>query len=120
MFGIVLACIVLGVPIGLVVVGFTAAAALSSSCALSTLRPVGIGENSFVYAADGTLLGSIPAERNRQPVPLRRISPWLQKGAVAIEDRRFYEHGGVDYQAIFRALWKDLTAGRVQILLHHQ
>src|SRR5439155_11391796 len=65
------------------------------------------------YAADGTLLGSIPAERNRQPVPLRRISPWLQKGAVAIEDRRFYEHGGVDYQAIFRALWKDLTAGRV-------
>ena len=111
--GIVLACIVLGVPIGLVVVGFTAAAALSSSCTLSALRPVGIGENSFVYAADGSLLGSIPAERNRQPVPLRRISPWLQKGAVAIEDRRFYEHGGVDYQAIFRALWKDLTAGRV-------
>jgi penicillin-binding protein 1A len=32
---------------------------------------------------------------------------------VAIEDRRFYEHGGVDYQAILRALWRDLTAGKV-------
>jgi penicillin-binding protein 1A len=111
--GIALACLAIAVPVGLVLVGFTAAAALSSSCSLSSLHPVGIGQNSFVYAADGSLLGSIPAERNRQPVPLRRISPWLRKGAVAVEDRRFYEHGGVDYEAILRALWKDLTAGRV-------
>jgi penicillin-binding protein 1A len=101
------------VPVVLAVAGFTAAEALSASCDLSSLRPVGIGQNSFVYAADGSLLGSIPAERNRQPVPLRRISPWAAKAAVAIEDRRFYQHGGVDYWAIGRALWKDLTAGRV-------
>src|SRR5581483_5402994 len=105
--------VLLAIPVALVAAGLTAAAAFSGSCSLASLRPVGIGQNSFVYAADGSLLGSIPAERNRQPVALRRISPWLRKAAVDIEDRRFYEHGGVDYRAILRALWKDLTAGKV-------
>ena len=41
-----------------------------------------------------SLLGSIPAERNREPVTLGRMSPWLPKATVAVEDRRFYEHGG--------------------------
>ena len=48
--------------------GFGAGTALSVSCDLGALRPIAIGQNSFVYAADGTLLGSIPAERNREPV----------------------------------------------------
>ena len=42
--------------------------AYGSSCDLDSLRSVRIGENSFLYAADGSLLGSIPAERNREPV----------------------------------------------------
>ncbi len=52
----------------LVVTGFTGAAVWMSSCDLNALKPVNVGENSFVYAADGSLLGSIPAEKNRQPV----------------------------------------------------
>src|SRR5919204_427094 len=72
-----------------------------------------IGQNSFVYAANGALLGSIPAERNRTPVRLGRISPWTLKATVAIEDHRFYTHGGVDYEGIIRAAWKDLRAGEV-------
>ena len=39
-------------------------AAFGSSCNLNTLRPVAIGQNSFVYAADGSVLGAIPAERD--------------------------------------------------------
>ncbi|HET8606980.1 MAG TPA: PBP1A family penicillin-binding protein [Gaiellaceae bacterium] len=97
----------------LLTVGFGAGAALSSSCDLNSLRPVEIGQNSFVYAADGSLLGSIPAEKNRQPIALSQMSRWLPKATVAIEDRRFYEHGGVDYQGIVRAAWADLTAGKV-------
>ena len=86
--------------------------------ALGQLRPRQpsrdpIGQNSFVYAADGTLLGSIPAERNREPVALRRIAHWLPAATVAIEDRRFYQHGGVDYVGIARALWRDVSAGKV-------
>jgi penicillin-binding protein 1A len=86
---------------------------LRGKCNLAELRPARIGENTFVYASDGSLLGSIPAERNREPVPLGRINPWMRKATIAIEDRRFYEHGGVDFEAIARALVRDVEAGRV-------
>ncbi len=87
--------------------------ALGPRCDLDALHPVSIGQNTFVYAADGSLLGVIPAERNRQVVPLRQMSPWLTKATVAIEDRRFYQHGGVDAEGIMRALWRDVKAGKV-------
>jgi penicillin-binding protein 1A len=90
-----------------------AVAKFRSDCSLKDLKPVQIGQNSFVYAANGSLLGAIPAERNRQPVALWRVSPWMRKATVAIEDHRFYEHGGVDYEGIARAAWKDLRAGHV-------
>jgi penicillin-binding protein 1A len=93
--------------------GVGAVAKFRSDCTLTDLKPVEIGQNSFVYAANGSLLGAIPAERNRQPVALWRISPWMSKATVAIEDHRFYEHGGVDYEGIARAAWKDLSAGHV-------
>jgi penicillin-binding protein 1A len=101
------------VPVVLGLGGYAAWAGFRSSCSLSSLRPVSIGENSFVYAADGTLLGSIPAERNRQPVPLSQISPWMAKAVIATEDRRFYQHGGVDWWGIGRAFWRDVTKGKV-------
>ena len=37
------------------------------------------------------------------------MTPWLPKATVAVEDRRFYQHGGVDYVGIARAAWKDVT-----------
>ena len=102
----------------IVAAGFGGAAAFEASCTLSELRPVSTGPqggpaNSFVYAADGTLLGSIPAEKNRQPIALSKVSPWMPKATVAIEDKRFYKHGGVDYRGIIRAAVKDLRAGKV-------
>jgi penicillin-binding protein 1A len=97
----------------ILVAGFGGAAAFQASCSLSSLRPISIGANSFIYAVDGSLLGSIPADKNRQPVDLHHISPWMAKATVAIEDRRFYKHGGIDYQGILRAAVKDLRAGKV-------
>jgi membrane peptidoglycan carboxypeptidase len=105
--------VLFGIPLVLVLTGMGAFAAFKSSCSLASLQPVTIGENSFVYAADGTLLGSIPAEHNRQPVPLVQINPWMAKATIAIEDKRFYQHGGVDYWGIARAAWRDATKGRV-------
>jgi penicillin-binding protein 1A len=87
--------------------------AYGSSCNLTSLRAVKIGQNSFVYAANGSLLGSIPAERNRQAVKASGMSPWIRKATVAIEDRRFYEHGGIDVEGIARAAVADVRAGRV-------
>jgi len=84
-----------------------------SDCSLSKLQPISLGENSFLYSADGALLGSVPSSTNRQPLALGAISPWLAKATVAVEDRRFYEHGGVDYRAILRAALADIQAGRI-------
>src|SRR5439155_1141195 len=64
-------------------------------------------------AADRPLLGSIPAEKNRTRVGLHGVSIWERRATVAIEDHRFYEHGGVDYQGIIRAAVSDLRAGHV-------
>src|SRR4051812_31989441 len=103
---------------GIAAAGFGGAAAFEASCSLSELRPVSTGPqggpaNSFVYAANGSLLGSIPADKNRQPVALSQVSPWMPRATVAIEDKRFYKHGGVDYKGIVRAAVRDLRAGKV-------
>src|ERR1700704_4890808 len=63
-----------------ITVGAGAGTALSASCDLNTLRPVEIGANSFVYAYDGSLLGSIPAEPNREPGTSGPMSGWLARG----------------------------------------
>jgi penicillin-binding protein 1A len=86
---------------------------LLSNCSLDKLRPVSLGENSFLYTADGARLGSIPSSTNRQTLSLAQISPWLPKATIAIEDRRFYDHGGIDLHAILRAAWVDFRAGRI-------
>ena len=103
----------IGTVLFLVVSSFTGAAVWMNSCSLDTLNPVEVGQNSFIFAADGSLLGSIPAERNRQPVGLAQISPWAPKATIAIEDRRFYKHGALDWFGIVRALYADIQAGRV-------
>ena len=110
---VVVLVLLLGIPLVIGLTALGATSAFKSSCTLSSLRPVTIGSNSFVYAADGSLLGSIPAEHNRQPVPLKQVSPWIVKATIAVEDRRFYQHGGVDYEGILRAALRDLNKGKV-------
>jgi penicillin-binding protein 1A len=105
--------LVLGTIAALAAAAFTAASAFKQSCDLNLLKPVAIGQNSFVYAADGSVLGAIPAERNRQPVTLTQMSSWVTKATVAIEDRRFFEHGGLDYEAIIRAAVRNLEEGAI-------
>jgi penicillin-binding protein 1A len=113
-FGIfVTLAVVFGSIAAVVAAAFTSANGVLNNCDLATLKPVSIGENSFVYAADGSLLGAIPAERNRQPVTLEGMSQWVTEATVAVEDRRFYEHGGLDYEGIVRAAVKNLESGHV-------
>jgi penicillin-binding protein 1A len=104
---------VLVLAAALVGFGFAGASDLRQNCNLSKLRPARIGANTFVYAAGGSLLGSIPAEKNREPVPLSQISPSMRKATIAIEDRRFYQHSGIDLEGIGRALVRDIQEGRV-------
>jgi penicillin-binding protein 1A len=92
--------------------GFGGAVAYSQGCSLTSLREIAIGENTFIYAADGSLLGVIPAEKNRQPVNFSQINPWMPLATVSIEDKRFWSHGGVDPEGMARALWADVRAGK--------
>jgi penicillin-binding protein 1A len=78
---------------------------------LSSCKPVGKGGNTVLYAADGSKLGVVASPRAREPVSIERIPKTLQLATVAIEDQRFYEHGGVDEEGILRAAIKDLEAG---------
>ena len=66
--------------------------------------------NSAVYAADGTRLGFIRSENLRIEVAPRHIPQLLKDATVAIEDRRYWEHTGVDYTAILRAAAEDVAA----------
>lgn len=74
--------------------------------ALRDYRPP---EASHIYAADGSLIASLSPQR-RTVVDLDEVSPLLRDGAVAVEDRRFWSHGGVDLRGVARALWRDLTS----------
>ncbi len=79
---------------------------------LATCKPVEKGGNSTLYAADGSKLGVIASDEARTPVSIERIPGSVQLATVAIEDQRFFQHGGVDPEGILRAAVKDLEAGK--------
>jgi penicillin-binding protein 1A len=71
-------------------------------------------ENGYIYANNGeTILTVLRGDENRVLVSSEEISPWMKQAVVAIEDRRFYEHRGVDVRGITRALWADIQSKRV-------
>jgi penicillin-binding protein 1A len=84
-----------------------------SSCDLSALHPVRQADSSLVYGANGALIGVLPAVENRTAVTRAEVSPSMPEATVAIEDRRFYEHGGIDPVGIVRAFVADVSAGHV-------
>ncbi|MGH2837023.1 MAG: transglycosylase domain-containing protein, partial [Thermoleophilaceae bacterium] len=73
-------------------------------------------ENSILYADtdEEYELGKLTGNENRILVGEDEISPYIQNAVIAIEDRRFYEHRGVDYRGIARALWQDVLAGSAE------
>ena len=72
-----------------------------------------ITENTYIY--DGSskphLLAVLRGDESRVIVSSKQIAPVVKQAVVAIEDRRFYEHQGIDYDSIGRALLTDLFAG---------
>ena len=66
---------------------------------------------SSVYAADGSLLTTLHAEEDRRPLTLAEIPTVLVDAVLAAEDRRFYEHQGVDVRGIARAAVRNFESG---------
>jgi penicillin-binding protein 1A len=108
--------LVLGSMLALGVLGFGlwAMSVAADAPPIEELQPVDVGENSIVFAADGTKLGYIQSDTARTPVPLDKIPVDLQEATVAIEDARFYEHHGVDVEGVVRAAFSNLEAGEIK------
>lgn len=81
---------------------------------IQTIKPERVGENSVVYAADGTRMGVIESDQNRTIITYDKMGKWAPKAAVAIEDRRFYEHPGVDPEGVVRAAFRNVESGSAQ------
>ncbi len=108
------------VGLGVLVIAAIAAIAVTSwvlnvaadAPSLAACKPIDHGGNSTLYAADGSKLGIVASEEARAPISIDRIPKSVQHATVAIEDQRFYEHGGIDPEGIARAALKDLEAGK--------
>jgi len=72
------------------------------------------GAISTVYASDGTRLGFIASDTLRRAVPGNQIPLVMKRATIAIEDKRFYHHGGVDYVGVVRAAVKNVTSDETQ------
>jgi len=71
---------------------------------VESLREVEMQEPLYVHAADGRLM-AVFGENRRYPVSIDQVPERLRQAFIAIEDARFYEHGGVDYKGVGRAIW---------------
>lgn len=78
---------------------------------LDELNPSDSAETSKVYALDGTLITEFHAEENREIVPFEKMSDYIKDAILAVEDKRFYDHQGVDYIRIIGALIANIRAG---------
>ena len=67
-------------------------------------------ERNTVFDVDGKIYSRL-AGANRLKVSLNEVSPFFIKALLAREDTRFYEHGGIDWRGVARAVFRDITSG---------
>jgi penicillin-binding protein 2A len=66
-----------------------------------------LAQPTFIYDRNGIKISELSSSKI-EPITLDKIPNYMQKGIVAVEDKRFYEHQGIDLWAILRALVRDL------------
>ncbi len=81
---------------------------------VQSLRNIELQEPLYVYSRDGRLIGLF-GETRRYPVKIEKVPKRLKDAFIAIEDARFYEHGGVDYKGVGRAIWQLLTTDKERV-----
>jgi membrane peptidoglycan carboxypeptidase len=70
-------------------------------------------ERSTIYAADGSVLATLYLDENRKIVRLGKVNETTRDAVLAIEDDKFYEHPGLDFQSIVRAFITNTLSGEV-------
>lgn len=105
--------LILGASVAIGVVGLYLFVVEQYGEDLSRPRPELI-QDSYVYDAEGERIGAFRAEESRETVGFEGLGDRLPAAVVAVEDRRFYGHLGVDFEGLGRAAWTDLRAWEVQ------
>ena len=99
--------------VGILAVVFTVAIAYPNLPAIDSLRDYRPKIPLRIFSADNVLIGEFGEER-RTLVHIQEIPDIMKKAVLAIEDDRFYEHGGIDYLGIVRAAIHNLSGGARQ------
>ncbi len=97
--------------LGVVAGSWTRACAGTSCPSIAVLEGYRPTQTAKVYAADGRLITELGIER-RTVLALDEISPALRAAFIAMEDQRFFQHGGIDLRRIIGAVRANLLAGR--------
>ncbi|MBT2970859.1 MAG: penicillin-binding protein 1B [Candidatus Thiodiazotropha sp. (ex Ctena orbiculata)] len=82
---------------------------------VASLKRAGSGDPIGHYRIEPRLIGSLASAQGEDRILLSRqeLPQLLVSGLIAVEDRNFYGHAGIDFMAIGRALWANLAAKRV-------
>src|SRR4051812_40511192 len=107
-FGLVVAVALLA---ALSVVGWIISVAATAPN-IDQLKPIDKGASSVIYAADGSRLGYVQAAQVRTPIQWNEMPRTIRGATVAIEDKRFYTHGGIDLEGIIRSAMKNAASGK--------
>ena len=108
LFGGMLAVGIIGVASVLGWIVYTA----NSGPKIQELRPREQGRSSQIFASDGTRIGFFQSRVVRQPIATDEMADAVRQATVAVEDRRFYQHKGVDFEGVVRAAFRNLTSGK--------
>ena len=81
---------------------------------LDDYRSTELAQTSLVYDADGKVVDQLYGVQNRFVVPLDEVDPTLRQAIISIEDHRFYEHRGLDFEAIGRAAVENVASLSIQ------
>ncbi|MGZ6931940.1 MAG: transglycosylase domain-containing protein [Acidimicrobiia bacterium] len=101
-------------PRARLLVALVLTALVAASCRYTThlKLPDEQAVSSRILWGDGTLLTRVHGAEDRDPVKLSAMAPTLPQAVVAIEDARYYQHGGFDLRGIVRAVTHDIEQGR--------
>ncbi|RSK29465.1 PBP1A family penicillin-binding protein [Bacillus sp. HMF5848] len=72
--------------------------------------PLAVPQTTLIYAGDSTIIGESHNGQERYWVPLNEMAPSLVNATISIEDKRFFEHKGLDFKRIVGALLADIKA----------
>ena len=90
--------------IGALAVGAMIYAVNSRLPDVQSLRHIELQEPMYVYARDGRLIGLF-GEMRRYPIDIQKVPVRVKQAFIAAEDANFYEHHGVDFTGVARAMW---------------